>query len=100
MALHNASLAELGAAQTTYPPNSQQSLYAPNLGTAVSSSMHLTNPSHESEVGATGYKMDHEMMYYPVSVSFRKKKYIKNMHYINSKLLFDFHLYNRTQHLN
>lgn len=67
MALHNASLAELGATQTAYPPNTQQSLYAPNLGTAVSSSMHLTNTSHESEVGATGYKMDHEMMYYPVS---------------------------------
>lgn len=77
MALHNVTLAELGSNQSTLPPGSmgptipltsQQSHYAtPNLGTAVSSSMHLTNSSHESDVGATsGYKMDHDMMYYTV----------------------------------
>lgn len=60
--MHNASLAELGASQPHY---------GPNLGTAVSSSMHITNSSHESDgAGATGYKMDPEMMYYSVSVFF------------------------------
>lgn len=67
IALHNASLADLGAAQSTLPLGPQQSHYAPNVGTAVSSSMHLTNSSHETDVGAAGYKMDHDLMYYTVS---------------------------------
>ncbi|XP_037049907.1 segmentation protein cap'n'collar isoform X4 [Bradysia coprophila] len=54
--LHNASLAELGASQPHY---------GPNLGTAVSSSMHITNSSHDADAGAAGYKIDHDnMMYY------------------------------------
>lgn len=78
MALHNVSLADLGANQTTLASGSagpsaamasQQAHYAtPNLGSAVSSSMHLTNSSHESDVvgAASGYKMDHDMLYYSV----------------------------------
>ncbi|CAD7077327.1 unnamed protein product [Hermetia illucens] len=53
--LHNASLADLGATQPHY---------GHNLGSAVSSSMHLTNSSHETDSGASGYKMEHDMMYY------------------------------------
>lgn len=57
--LQNASLAELGG-------NAGQPPYyaAPNLGSAVASSMHLTNSTSETDAGATGYKMEHEMMYY------------------------------------
>lgn len=54
---HNASLVDIGASQPHY---------GPNLGSAVATSMHLTNSSSESD-GATGYKMDHDMMYYSVS---------------------------------
>ncbi|XP_062703305.1 segmentation protein cap'n'collar isoform X2 [Aedes albopictus] len=53
--LQNASLADIGPTQP---------YYAPNLGSAVASSMHLTNSTSETDAGATGYKMDHEMMYY------------------------------------
>lgn len=79
MALHNVSASghsDMGANQTigsigsTIPPiPPQQSHYAtPNLGSAVSSSMHLTNSSHDSDVlGATSnYKTEHDMMYYSV----------------------------------
>jgi nuclear factor erythroid 2 len=52
---HNASLADLGPTQPHY---------GPNLGSAVSTSMHLTNSSSETDAGATGYKMEHDMMYY------------------------------------
>lgn len=57
--LQNASLAELGG-------NAGQPPYyaAPNLGSAVASSMHLTNSTSETDAGASGYKMEHEMMYY------------------------------------
>uniref|UniRef100_A0A1Q3FG62 Putative bzip transcription factor nrf1 n=1 Tax=Culex tarsalis TaxID=7177 RepID=A0A1Q3FG62_CULTA len=58
--LQNASLAELGG-QAGQPPYYAG---APNLGSAVSSSMHLTNSTSETDAGATGYKMEHEMMYY------------------------------------
>lgn len=63
MALH---MTETGN-QSALPP--QQSYYpTPNLGAAVSSSMHLTNSSHESDVGAaSGYKMDQELQYYSVN---------------------------------
>lgn len=73
MALHNDMSASqtIGSIGSTIPPlPSQQSQYAtPNLGSAVSSSMHLTNSSHESDVlGATSsYKTEHEMMYYSVN---------------------------------
>lgn len=63
MALHNASLADLPA----FPPNPQQPLYTPNLGSAVSSSMHLTNTSHDAEMGATAYKMEQELFGFQVS---------------------------------
>ncbi|EAT43506.1 AAEL005077-PA [Aedes aegypti] len=53
--LQNASLADIGPTQP---------YYAPNLGSAVATSMHLTNSTSETDAGATGYKMDHEMMYY------------------------------------
>lgn len=56
--LHNASLADLG----------HQPHYVHNLGSAVASSMHLTNSSSETDAGATAYKMEHDnMMYYSVS---------------------------------
>lgn len=76
MALHNVSASDMGANQTigsigsAIPPiPTQQSHYAtPNLGSAVSSSMHLTNSSHDGDVlGATSnYKTEHDMMYYSV----------------------------------
>ncbi|XP_058449720.1 segmentation protein cap'n'collar isoform X2 [Malaya genurostris] len=53
--LQNASLADIGPTQPHY---------GPNLGSAVATSMHLTNSTSETDAGATGYKMDHEMMYY------------------------------------
>lgn len=69
----NASLGELCPSQPHY---------GHNLGSAVSSSMHLTNSSHESDVSGVGagavggssanigaYKMEHDMMYYSVSGS-------------------------------
>lgn len=78
MPLH---MADLGS-QSTLPSGSvgaplslpQQSHYASsNLGSAVSSSMHLTNSSHDSDVGAaSAYKMESDMMYYSVS---SKSKY-------------------------
>ena len=58
--LHNASLADLGG--PTQPH------YGPNLGSAVSTSMHLTNSSSETDAGANGYKMDHDMMYFSVNI--------------------------------
>ena len=52
---------------------SAQSHYGHNLGSAVASSMHLTNTSHDSDpAGASGvgaYKMEHDMMYYSVSIA-------------------------------
>ncbi|XP_055382451.1 segmentation protein cap'n'collar [Condylostylus longicornis] len=54
--LHNSSLAaELGGPQPHY---------GHNLGSAVTSSMHLTNASHENDASGTAYKMEHDMMYY------------------------------------
>lgn len=81
MALHNPtndmaanqSIASLGS---TLPSISTQQPYyaAPNLGTAVASSMNLTNSSHDNDVlGATGnYKSEHEY-YYPV-IEWRMKQ--------------------------
>lgn len=72
MALHNAtndmaSNQSIGSLGSTLPSLSTQQPYyaAPNLGTAVSSSMHLTNASHENDVlGATSnYKSEHEYYY-------------------------------------
>lgn len=60
--LHNASLADIGPASQPH--------YATNLGSAVSSSMHLTNSTSETDAGATAYKMDHDMMYYSVKYFF------------------------------
>ncbi|XP_055697661.1 segmentation protein cap'n'collar isoform X3 [Phlebotomus papatasi] len=54
--LHNASLSDLGAAGQPH--------YGPNLGSAVASSMHLTNSSPETDGGASGYKMDPDILYY------------------------------------
>uniref|UniRef100_U5EX80 Putative bzip transcription factor nrf1 n=1 Tax=Corethrella appendiculata TaxID=1370023 RepID=U5EX80_9DIPT len=53
--LHNASLADI-----TQP----QPHYGQNLGSALSSSMHLTNSTSETDAGATGYKVEQDMMYY------------------------------------
>lgn len=61
--LHQNSTLDLGLAP-------HQPHYASNLGTAVASSMNLTNSTSESEAGATGgsYKMDPEMYYFSVSL--------------------------------
>lgn len=77
MALHmqelssqsNLSNASAGPSNSLPLPLPQQLHYpAPNLGTAVSSSMHLTNSSHDSDIGvSSGFKMDSDMMYYSVS---------------------------------
>lgn len=73
MALHNDMSANqtIGSIGSSIGPlPSQQPHYAtPNLGSAVSSSMHLTNSSHEGDVlGATSnYKTEHDMMYYSVN---------------------------------
>lgn len=72
MALHNVSTGDTGANQSiptiTSLPSQRQHFATPNLGSAVSSSMHLTNSSHDSDVlGATSnYKTEHDMMYYSV----------------------------------
>ncbi|KAL5286440.1 NFE2L1 family protein [Megaselia abdita] len=46
--------------------NGTQPHYGHNLGSAVTSSMHLTNSSHDSadNNSTSGYKVDHDMMYY------------------------------------
>lgn len=78
MAIHNAAASEMAANQsigsigTSIPSLAaqQQHYPIPNLGTAVSSSMHLTNSSHDSDVlgaASTNYKTDEDMMYYSVS---------------------------------
>jgi len=44
--------------------------YGHNLGSAVTSSMHLTNSSHEADgaaAAAAAYKVEHDLMYYGVS---------------------------------
>jgi len=54
----NASLGDLCPSQPHY---------GHNLGSAVSSSMHLTNASHDTDAASSGaYKMEHDMMYYSV----------------------------------
>ncbi|XP_050095923.1 segmentation protein cap'n'collar isoform X2 [Anopheles aquasalis] len=53
--LQNASLADIAPAQPHY---------GANLGSAVATSMHLTNSTSETDAGSSGYKMDPEMMYY------------------------------------
>lgn len=58
--LHNASLAEIAS----QPASSLH--YGSNLGSAVASSMHLTNSTSETDAGNTTYKMEHDMMYYSV----------------------------------
>lgn len=76
MALHNMAAGEMSANHTigsigaSIPSlAAQQPHYGiPNLGTAVSSSMHLTNSSHDSDVlgAASNFKGEHEM-YFSVS---------------------------------
>lgn len=66
--LHNASLAEIVS-----QPNSSHHLqpYSGsniNLGSAVATSMHLTNSTSETDAGNSTYKMDHEMLYYSVKL--------------------------------
>lgn len=72
----NQSIGSMGS--SIGPLASQQPHYAtPNLGSAVSSSMHLTNSSHDSDVlGATSnYKTEHDMMnYYSVINSYQKSQ--------------------------
>lgn len=59
--LHQNSSLELGL-----PPH--QPHYPPNLGSAVASSMNLTNSESEGATGGAGYKMEHDIYYYSVSV--------------------------------
>jgi nuclear factor erythroid 2, invertebrate len=59
--LHNASLAEIAS----QPTSSHH--YSSNLGSAVATSMHLTNSTSETDAGNSTYKMEHDMMYYSVS---------------------------------
>lgn len=61
---------------TIAPGSSQQPHYVPNVASALSSSMHLTNASHDSDVlGATSnYKTEHEMMNYGYSVMKKRNK--------------------------
>lgn len=66
--LHNASLADIAPQPTT------SHHYTSNLGSAVATSMHLTNSSSESDAGNSTYKMEHDMMYYSVRKDFEKKK--------------------------
>lgn len=79
MAIHNVAAGEMGANQAIGSIGApipslaaQQPHYAiPNLGTAVSSSMHLTNSSHENDVlgAASNYKSDHDMNMYHYGVN-------------------------------
>lgn len=59
--LHNASLAEIAS----QPASSHH--YSSNLGSAVATSMHLTNSTSETDAGNSTYKMEHDLMYYSVS---------------------------------
>ncbi|EDV94476.1 GH21438 [Drosophila grimshawi] len=72
---HGHHAAMLHANSTLGDLCSSQPHYGHNLGSAVSSSMHLTNASHEADAAASAaaaaaaaassnYKMEHEMMYY------------------------------------
>lgn len=61
--LHNASLADIASQPTSSHP------YGSNVGSAVASSMHLTNSTSETDAGNATYKMEHDMMnlsYYAV----------------------------------
>lgn len=60
--LHNASLAEIAS----QPASSHH--YSSNLGSAVATSMHLTNSTSETDAGNSTYKMEHDLMYYSVGV--------------------------------
>lgn len=55
--LHNASLAEIAS----QPGSSNH--YSSNLGSAVASSMHLTNSTSETDAGNATYKIEHDMLY-------------------------------------
>ncbi|KAL7021794.1 hypothetical protein ACKWTF_012029 [Chironomus riparius] len=60
--LHNASLADISAQPST---SHHLQPYSSNLGSAVASSMHLTNSNSETDAGnQTPYKMEHDLMYY------------------------------------
>lgn len=72
--LHNASLADI-ASQSAGPHH-----YGSNLGSAVASSMHLTNSTSETDAGNQTYKMEHDpMMYFTVSLE-RNSKMICRRH--------------------
>lgn len=69
--LHNASLAEISQGATSHPHHphlagSAASPYSSNLGSAVATSMHLTNSTSETDAGNSTYKMEHDL-YYSVS---------------------------------
>lgn len=62
--LHNASLADISAQPST---SHHLQPYSSNLGSAVATSMHLTNSNSETDAGNhTPYKMEHDLMYYSV----------------------------------
>lgn len=61
--LHNASLAEIASQPTT---SHHLQPYSSNLGSAVATSMHLTNSTSETDAGNSAYKMEHDLMYYSV----------------------------------
>lgn len=68
--LHNASLADI-ASQPAGPHH-----YGSNLGSAVASSMHLTNSTSETDAGNQTYKMEHDpMMYFTVSLEKVRKRF-------------------------
>lgn len=48
--------------------------------------MHLTNSTSETDAGATGYKMDHEMMYYSVS-ELIISRYLSEFYYEDKKFV-------------
>lgn len=50
----------------------QSSHYPPNLGSAVASSMNLTNSESEGATGGS-YKMEHDLYYYSVSEILSKR---------------------------
>lgn len=69
--LHNASLADITSQGAASHPHHHlaggtAASYSSNLGSAVATSMHLTNSTSETDAGNSTYKMEHDL-YYSVS---------------------------------
>lgn len=78
--LHNASLADIASQPTSSHP------YGSNVGSAVASSMHLTNSTSETDAGNATYKMEHDMM----NLSYYAVRFLKHFVFAVALLTFYF----------